>query len=93
MFPFLIALLSALLNLPQSFRLAGLLLNTRIVQLQLGRIDVRFQTPFSLKTWLDEQKRRRSEPREGQVRQPKMDQATLLRALGYEVLAGINDCA
>lgn len=32
-------------------------------------------------------------PANSQTKKPKMDQATLLRALGYEVLAGINDCA
>ncbi|GAA5851497.1 hypothetical protein JCM8547_001112 [Rhodosporidiobolus lusitaniae] len=74
--------------------LSGLLLNTRVVQLQLGRIDVRFREPFSLRAWLDEQKARRTQPPiPGTVRQPKSDQATLLRALGYEVLSGINDCA
>ncbi|GAA6017937.1 hypothetical protein JCM10207_002712 [Rhodosporidiobolus poonsookiae] len=74
--------------------LSGLLLNTRVIQLQLGRIDVRFQQPFSLRGWLDEQKKRRtSSTATGGVRKPKSDQATLLRALGYEVLSGINDCA
>ncbi|GAA6042860.1 hypothetical protein JCM8097_007194 [Rhodosporidiobolus ruineniae] len=74
--------------------LAGLLLNTRIVQLKLGRIDVRFQQPFSLRGWLDEQKARRSHPNGlSRVRPPKSDRATLLRALGYEVLGGINSCS
>ncbi|BGP40730.1 hypothetical protein JCM10450v2_004726 [Rhodotorula kratochvilovae] len=74
--------------------LAGLLLNTRVIQLELGRIDVRFQKPFSLRGWLDDQRKRRTEPSATpRVREPKQDQATLLRALGYEVLAGINDCA
>ncbi|GAA6004275.1 lysophospholipid acyltransferase family protein [Rhodotorula paludigena] len=74
--------------------LSGLLLNTRVIQLQLGRIDVRFQRPFSLRGWVDEQKKRRSAPATTPgVEQPKADQATLLRALGYEVLAGINDSA
>ncbi|GAA5915410.1 hypothetical protein JCM6882_001416 [Rhodosporidiobolus microsporus] len=74
--------------------LAGLLLNTRVIQLQLGRIDVRFQTPFSLRNWLNEQKKRRSQPSElADGRPPRSDQATILRALGYEVLSGINDAA
>ncbi|GAA5826424.1 hypothetical protein JCM11251_002361 [Rhodosporidiobolus azoricus] len=74
--------------------LAGLLLNTRVVQLQLGRIDVRFQKPFSLRSWLDDQKKRRSQPSElADGRPPRRDQATILRALGYEVLSGINDAA
>lgn len=75
--------------------LAGLLLNTRVIQLQLGRIDVRFQEPFSLKGWLNDQKKRRTAPPDAppDAPKPKSDQTTLLRALGYEVLAGINDCA
>ncbi|GAA5896942.1 hypothetical protein JCM5296_002664 [Sporobolomyces johnsonii] len=72
--------------------LSGLLLNTRVIQLELGRIDVRFQKPFSLRGWLDEQKKHRSEVGPSGKR-PKSDQATLLKALGYEVLSGINDCA
>ncbi|CDR42043.1 RHTO0S06e09098g1_1 [Rhodotorula toruloides] len=75
--------------------LTGLLLNTRVVQLQLGRIDVRFQKPFSLRGWLDEQKKRRSTSTTSPLGGTgiKNDQSVLLRALGYEVLAGINDCA
>ncbi|GAA5938602.1 hypothetical protein JCM1841_003045 [Sporobolomyces salmonicolor] len=72
--------------------LSGLLLNTRVIQFELGRIDVRFQKPFSLRAWLDEQKKHRSEVGPSGKR-PKSDQATLLKALGYEVLSGINDCA
>ncbi|GAA5992372.1 hypothetical protein JCM10908_000451 [Rhodotorula pacifica] len=75
--------------------LSALLLNTRVIQLKLGRIDVRFQEPFSLKGWLDDQKKRRTAPPDAAPgsKVPKSDQTTLLRALGYEVLAGINDCA
>ncbi|GAA5971080.1 hypothetical protein JCM11641_004135 [Rhodosporidiobolus odoratus] len=72
--------------------LSGLLSSSRLFQLQLGRIDVRFQKPFSLRGWLDEQTARRSTGA-NRVWQPKSDQATLLKALGYEVLSGINDCA
>jgi len=72
--------------------LGGLLLNTRVVQLELGRIDVRFQKPFSLKGWLNEQLERRTHaPLDPDGKRPRKDQATLLKALGYEVLAGIND--
>jgi hypothetical protein len=74
--------------------LTGLLLNTRIIQMKLGRIDVRFQTPFSLARWLSDQKERRSQPSvPTAVRKPKKDQATLLKALAYEVLAQINDAS
>ncbi|GAA5871230.1 hypothetical protein JCM16303_000687 [Sporobolomyces ruberrimus] len=72
--------------------LGGLLLNTRVIQLELGRIDVRFQKPFSLKAWLKDQLERRSQAPVGpDGKRPRKDQATLLKALGYEVLGGIND--
>ncbi|GAA5830872.1 hypothetical protein JCM3766R1_003456 [Sporobolomyces carnicolor] len=72
--------------------LSGLLLNTRVIQLELGRIDVRFQKPFSLKNWLKDQlERRSSAPAGPDGKRPRKDQATLLKALGYEVLGGIND--
>lgn len=71
--------------------LAGLLLNTRVVQLKLGRIDVRFQKPFSLKAYLAEQKLKREEkPKKGNA---KTEQAILLKALGYQVLSDINQCS
>lgn len=74
--------------------LSGLLSNSRIIQLQLGRIDVRFQKPFSLRGWLQDQRSRREQPSNASsVRVPKSDQATVLRALGYEVLAQINDAS
>ncbi|GAA5965561.1 hypothetical protein JCM3765_007380 [Sporobolomyces pararoseus] len=72
--------------------LGGLLLNTRVIQLELGRIDVRFQKPFSLKNWLKDQLERRSSAPPGpDGKRPRKDQATILKALGYEVLGGIND--
>lgn len=40
--------------------LTGLLLNTRLLQLKMGRIDVRFQEPFSLKLYLEQEKARRA---------------------------------
>lgn len=70
--------------------LTGLLLNTRVVQLKLGRIDVRFQKPFSLKAYLAEQKSRRASDAK---LEPKAEQAVLLKALGYEILSGINQVA
>lgn len=73
--------------------LTGLLLNTRVVQLKLGRIDVRFQKPFSLKGYIEEQKVRRDEKLGDGERTPAMkkkEQAQLLRALGYQVLSDIN---
>ena len=63
-----------------------------MIQLELGRIDVRFQKPFSLKNWLKDQlERRSSAPAGPDGKRPRKDQATLLKALGYDVLGGIND--
>ncbi|KAK4054685.1 hypothetical protein OIO90_003497 [Microbotryomycetes sp. JL221] len=74
--------------------LTGLLLNTRVVQLKLGRIDVRFQKPFSLKGWMQEQNVRRSETRPVDApRDERKEQGILLRALGYQVLSDINKAA
>ncbi|SCV69844.1 BQ2448_1238 [Microbotryum intermedium] len=74
--------------------LTGLLLNTRVVQLQLGRIDVRFQKPFSLNGWIEEQNQRRRSQREpGAPVDAQKEQAVLLRALGYQVLSDINKVA
>ncbi|KAM0789523.1 hypothetical protein ACM66B_000338 [Microbotryomycetes sp. NB124-2] len=74
--------------------LTGLLLNTRVVQLKLGRIDVRFQKPFSLKGWLKEQNARRLDGRPADApRDERKEQGILLRALGYQVLSDINKAA
>lgn len=71
--------------------LTGLLLNTRVVQLKLGRIDVRFQAPFSLKAYLAEEKaKRKDNPKK---RDAKAEQAVLLKSLGYQVLSDINKCS
>lgn len=71
--------------------LAGLLLNANnVIQLQLGRIDVRFQKPFSLKGWLEEQTSKRAKAAPTIKRK---EQAVLLRALGYQVLSDINRCS
>jgi glycerol-3-phosphate O-acyltransferase len=40
--------------------LTGLLMNTRLLQLKMGRIDVRFQEPFSLKGYLVAERERRA---------------------------------
>lgn len=74
--------------------LTGMLLNTRVVQLKMGRIDVRFKKPFSLAGWLkEEEARRASLPQADAPRDPRKEQGTLLKALGYQVLADINSVA
>ncbi|KAM0748457.1 acyltransferase-domain-containing protein [Meredithblackwellia eburnea MCA 4105] len=76
--------------------LTGLLLNTRVIQLKLGRIDVRFKEPFSLKGYIAEQTERRAEMRRrtpGMEFNAKREQDVLLRSLGYQVLSDINKAA
>ncbi|CAG8571791.1 16329_t:CDS:10, partial [Dentiscutata heterogama] len=60
--------------------------NSRLVQLKWGRIDVRFSKPFSLLSFIEDQKKRRS------YHNPLIEEQkiTLLRALGYRVLSDIN---
>lgn len=74
--------------------LTGLLLNTRVVQLKLGRIDVRLKKPFSLRGYLDAETARRRTTTTNSTRataiELKKEQAVLLRSLGYQVLSDIN---
>ncbi|CAG8507080.1 11866_t:CDS:10 [Ambispora leptoticha] len=64
----------------------GVVTNTRLLQLKMGRIDVRFAKPYSLQSFLKEQINRRN------YIDPTQDQQKiiLLRALGYRVLSDIN---
>jgi len=62
----------------QKESLSGLLKSASILQLSLGRIDVRFNTPFSLKEYIQSQIAKR--PAFGN----KENQMTLLRSLGYQ---------
>lgn len=60
-----------------------------VLSLKLGRVDVRFHEPWSLRGFINQQQERfnqlpqRLEPKEARVR--------LLRTLGYKVLSEIND--
>ncbi|RIB04285.1 acyltransferase-domain-containing protein [Gigaspora rosea] len=60
--------------------------NSRLVQLKWGRIDVRFAKPYSLLSFIEDQKKRRLylDP------MSETQKITLLRALGYQVLSDIN---
>lgn len=64
----------------------GLVTNTRLLQLKMGRVDVRFAKPYSLKEFIEGQVARRG----GLDYSSNKDKITLLRALGYQVLADIN---
>ncbi|KAF2188102.1 acyltransferase-domain-containing protein [Zopfia rhizophila CBS 207.26] len=60
-----------------------------VLSLKLGRVDVRFHEPWSLRTFINEQRDRfsrlplRIDPKEERIR--------ILRTLGFKVLSDIND--
>ena len=89
---------SELLGKPKEAEsLLGLLSGAgNLLSLQMGRIDVRFKTPWSLRGFINEQIKRREAPGpNGQkveldlVNNPK-HKIILLKALGYRALADIN---
>ena len=64
-----------------------------ILSLRLGRVDVRFHEPYSLKGFITEQRRRIGQlPPEPALLDPqsKESRIRLLRTLGYKVLSDIN---
>ncbi|KAF2031473.1 acyltransferase-domain-containing protein [Setomelanomma holmii] len=60
-----------------------------VLSLKLGRVDVRFHEPWSLRTFIDQQRERISKL--PQQLDTKEDRLRLLRTLGYKVLSEIND--
>ncbi|EPQ29051.1 uncharacterized protein PFL1_03340 [Pseudozyma flocculosa PF-1] len=92
---------SELLGKPkESESLLGLLSgSSSLLQLKMGRIDIRFDTPWSLQGFIEEQKARRAAPGpddtkvELDIRNSEQHKVLLLRALGYRVLADINKVA
>ena len=60
-----------------------------VLSLKLGRVDVRFHEPWSLRTFINEQRERFSKL--PQQLDTKEDRLRLLRTLGYKVLSDIND--
>jgi glycerol-3-phosphate O-acyltransferase len=87
--------ISELLGQPkQKENLAGFLSATSILNLKLGRVDVRFHEPWSLREFINEQFERYT----GMPAQPGNSDAwtderklRLLRTLGYRVLSDINE--
>ncbi|KAK2766815.1 hypothetical protein FQN54_006129 [Arachnomyces sp. PD_36] len=79
--------ISELLGQPKpKENLADFLSASSVLSLKLGRVDVRFHEPWSLKDFIAQQKTR-MEP--GTT--DKMKTGRLLRTLGYRVLSDIND--
>ncbi|GAA94612.1 hypothetical protein E5Q_01264 [Mixia osmundae IAM 14324] len=72
----------------------GLIANTRVLQLKMGRIDVRFQKPYSLKGFIEDQVVSRKRLRQDRVAFDPANnnehKVMLLKALGYQVLSDIN---
>jgi hypothetical protein len=60
-----------------------------VLSLKLGRVDVRFHEPWSLRTFINQQRERFSKL-SPQI-DTKEDRLRLLRTLGYKVLSEIND--
>lgn len=60
-----------------------------VLSLKLGRVDVRFHEPWSLRTFINQQRERFSKL--PQQLDTKEDRIRLLRTLGYKVLSEIND--
>jgi glycerol-3-phosphate O-acyltransferase len=67
-----------------------------VLSLQMGRIDVRFKTPWSLRGFIDQQVKRREAPGpngqkvELDLANNNKHKIILLRAFGYRALADIN---
>ncbi|SMQ53834.1 unnamed protein product [Zymoseptoria tritici ST99CH_3D7] len=87
--------ISELLGQPKKKEdLAGFLSASNVLSLKLGRVDVRFHEPWSLRGFIDEQMHRMGydAPKAGLT--PVYDAATkrrILTTFGYQVLAHIND--
>jgi glycerol-3-phosphate O-acyltransferase len=71
----------------QKESLKGLFGSSSVLGLKLGRIDVRFQEPYSIKTLIREQTERRDN---FDVMANPKDRTTFLRNTGYRVLSDIN---
>ncbi|KAI8886316.1 putative acyltransferase [Backusella circina FSU 941] len=66
--------------------LLGVLSSSKLLQLKWGRVDIRLGKPFSLKDWVDDQLRTRSNLDVSNVDH----KAILMKSFGYRVLADIN---
>ncbi|KAJ4986294.1 Dihydroxyacetone phosphate acyltransferase [Stagonosporopsis vannaccii] len=82
--------ISELLGQPKpKENLMDFLSSSSVLSLKLGRVDVRFHEPWSLRTFIDQQRERASKL--PQQLDSKEDRIRLLRTLGYKVLSEIND--
>ncbi|KDN41525.1 acyltransferase-domain-containing protein [Tilletiaria anomala UBC 951] len=93
---------SELLGKPkESETLLGLLSgSSSLLQLKMGRIDIRFQQPWSLKGFMEEQRERRDIAQHPgspaipfDAKNRPQHKLILLKALGYRILADINSAS
>ncbi|KAB8069262.1 acyltransferase [Aspergillus leporis] len=86
--------ISELLGQPKrKENLADLLSSSSVLSLKLGRVDVRFHEPWSLKEFLTQQLTRLSNTinTDGERKLSYEERGRILRTLGYRVLSEIND--
>lgn len=83
---------SELLGQPkQKENLSDFLSASSVLTLKLGRVDVRFHEPWSLKDFIKSQETRPSHaPTQGNGQRSKEVRSRMLRTLGYKVLSDIN---
>lgn len=83
---------SELLGQPkQKENLSDFLSASSVLTLKLGRVDVRFHEPWSLKDFIKSQETRPSHsPNTDSVQRGKEVRSRMLRTLGYKVLSDIN---
>lgn len=84
--------ISELLGQPKpKENLFSFLSSSSILSLKLGRVDVRFHSPWSLRNFIDDQRSRMSSlPPQIRNSQDTLVRRRLLTTLGYKVLADIN---
>lgn len=75
----------------ESESLGALVKSTRLLGLKWGRIDVRFNKPYSLQRFLQLEVERRGGPEAFDPLTNAKDKSTLLLTLGYRILAEINE--
>ncbi|KAI9837598.1 MAG: hypothetical protein M1819_007249 [Sarea resinae] len=76
--------------------LRNFLSSSSVLSLRLGRVDVRFHEPWSLRAFINQQRgRMNSIPQQidSQSSSPQEIKARLLRTLGYKVLSDINSAS
>ena len=64
--------------------------SSSVLSLKLGRVDIRFHEPWSLKAWIVEQQTRVDRPRLNDQATSVPTRIRLLRTLGYRLLSDIN---